>query len=62
MHVFHVRSGHDGATPLLLLHGWPGAPTEFLPMLDALVDPAAHGGEATDAFDVVVATVPGYGI
>ncbi|MFC7403480.1 epoxide hydrolase family protein [Georgenia alba] len=62
VHFFHVRSGHDGATPLLLLHGWPGAPTEFLPMLDALVDPTAHDGDPDDVCDVVVATIPGFGI
>lgn len=62
VHFFHVRSGHEGATPLLLLHGWPGAPTEFLPMIEALVDPVAHGGAAEDAFDVVVPTIPGFGI
>ena len=62
MHFFHVRSTHHGATPLLLLHGWPGAPTEFLPMVEALVDPVSHGGTAEDAFDVVMATVPGFGI
>ncbi|WP_256840443.1 epoxide hydrolase family protein [Ornithinimicrobium faecis] len=61
-HFFHVRSEHEGATPLLLLHGWPGAPTEFLPMVAALVDPVSHGGEAADAFDVVIATIPGFGI
>ncbi len=62
VHFFHVRSEHAGAAPLLLLHGWPGAPTEFLPMVDALVDPTAHGGKAEDAFDVVIPTIPGFGI
>lgn len=62
VHFFHVRSGHEGARPLLLLHGWPGAPTEFLPMVEALVDPVAHGGAAADAFDVVIPTIPGFGI
>jgi epoxide hydrolase len=62
VHFFHVRSRQERATPLLLLHGWPGAPTEFLPMVDALVDPASHDGEAEDAFDVVIATIPGFGI
>lgn len=62
VHFFHVRSEHEGATPLLILHGWPGAPTEFLPMVDALVDPASNGGEAEDAFDVVIATIPGFGL
>lgn len=61
-HFFHVRSAHPDATPLLLLHGWPGAPTEFLPMVPALVDPVGHGGTAAEAFDVVVPTVPGFGI
>ncbi|HLR95600.1 MAG TPA: epoxide hydrolase [Jiangellaceae bacterium] len=62
VHFFHVRSEHEGATPLLLLHGWPGAPTEFLAMVDALVNPVAHGGTGEDAFDVVVPTIPGFGI
>lgn len=62
VHFFHVRSEQAGATPLLLLHGWPGAPTEFLPMVDPLVDPARHGGVAEDAFDVVIPTIPGFGI
>ena len=62
VHFFHVRAERDGATPLLLLHGWPGSPTEFLPMIDALVDPVSHDGAAEDAFDVVIATIPGFGI
>lgn len=62
IHFFHVRSPHPGATPLLLVHGWPGSPTEFLPMIDALVDPTSHGGAPEDAFDVVVPTIPGFGV
>lgn len=62
VHFFHVRSTVEGATPLLLLHGWPGAPTEFLPMIEGLVDPAAHGGDESQAFDVVIPTIPGFGI
>ncbi|WP_413449847.1 epoxide hydrolase family protein [Georgenia phoenicis] len=62
LHFFHVRSEHEGATPVLLLHGWPGAPTELLPMVDPLVDPGAHGGEPDEACHVVVATIPGFGI
>ncbi len=62
VHFFHVRSAQADATPLLLLHGWPGAPTEFLPMIGPLVDPLAYGGDAGEAFDVVVPTIPGFGI
>ncbi|WP_232498987.1 epoxide hydrolase family protein [Agromyces humatus] len=62
VHFFHVRSANHGATPLLLLHGWSGAPTEFLPMIDPLVDPDSHGGESEDSFDVVIATIPGFGV
>lgn len=62
VHFFHVRSPHAEATPLLLVHGWPGSPTEFLPMIDALVDPTGHGGAPADAFDVVIPTIPGFGI
>lgn len=62
MHFFHIRSEREGATPLLMIHGWPGAPTEFLPMVEALVDPVSHGGAIEDAFDVVIVTIPGFGI
>ncbi len=59
VHFFHIRARREGATPLLLLHGWPGAPTELLPMADALAKPPSP---ADEAFDVVVATIPGFGI
>ncbi len=61
IHFLHVRSGIDGALPLLLLHSWPGSPVEFLRLIGPLTDPVAHGGEAGDAFDVVVPSIPGFG-
>ncbi|MCX5121886.1 epoxide hydrolase [Micromonospora sp. NBC_00362] len=61
VHFLHVRSQVPGATPLLLTHGWPSTGFEFVDIIDALVDPAAHGGDAADAFHVVVPTIPGYG-
>ncbi len=62
VHFLHVRSPEPGALPLLLTHGWPSSSVEFLRVLAPLTDPAAHGGEAGDAFDVVVPTLPGYGL
>lgn len=59
VHFIHVRSGEASALPLLLTHGWPGSIVEFLDVIGPLVDPVAHGGEAADAFDVVVPTIPG---
>jgi len=61
VHFLHVRSGHPGATPLLLLHGWPGSIVEFLDMIGPLTDPAAHGGDPADAFHLVIPSLPGYG-
>ncbi|MCD9624385.1 epoxide hydrolase family protein [Rhabdothermincola salaria] len=61
VHFLHVRSPHDDATPLLLTHGWPGSFVEFLDLLGPLSDPEAHGGDAADAFHVVVPSMPGYG-
>jgi microsomal epoxide hydrolase len=60
IHFVHARSGHAGARPLLLVHGWPGSVVEFLDVLPRLVDPAAHGGDAADAFHVVAPSLPGY--
>ena len=56
-----MRSPHEGALPLLLTHGWPGSVVEFLKVIGPLVDPPAHGGESSDAFDVVCPSLPGYG-
>jgi epoxide hydrolase len=61
IHFIHVRSEHDGATPLLLAHNYPGSSIDYLDMIDALVNPVAHGGAAEDAFDVVIPDAPGYG-
>jgi pimeloyl-ACP methyl ester carboxylesterase len=60
IHFIHVRSAIEDATPLLLLHGWPGSFVEFLDVIDSLVDPVAHGGAEADAFHVVVPSLPGF--
>jgi pimeloyl-ACP methyl ester carboxylesterase len=61
LHFLHVRSAHEGATPLLLAHTYPGSVLDFLDMIGPLVDPVAHGGRAEDAFDVVIPSMPGFG-
>jgi pimeloyl-ACP methyl ester carboxylesterase len=61
IHFVHVRSAEAGATPLLLLHTYPGSFAEFLDMIGPLTDPVAHGGRAEDAFHVVVPSMPGFG-
>jgi pimeloyl-ACP methyl ester carboxylesterase len=61
IHLLHVRSPHPGALPLVLTHGWPGAIVEFLKVIGPLTDPAAHGGDAADAFHLVCPSLPGYG-
>ncbi|RSN15174.1 epoxide hydrolase [Streptomyces sp. WAC 05977] len=61
IHYLHVRSPHPDALPLVLTHGWPGSVFEFLDVLGPLTDPVAHGGDAADAFHVVVPSLPGYG-
>jgi pimeloyl-ACP methyl ester carboxylesterase len=61
VHFLHVRSAGPAATPLLLLHGWPGSVVEFLDMIGPLTDPAAHGGDPAGAFHVVIPSLPGYG-
>jgi pimeloyl-ACP methyl ester carboxylesterase len=61
VHFIHVKSGHDGALPLMLTHGWPGSIIEMLEAIGPLTDPTAHGGRAEDAFDLVVPSIPGYG-
>jgi pimeloyl-ACP methyl ester carboxylesterase len=57
----HVRSRESNALPLILTHGWPGSPLEFLKVIGPLTDPVAYGGRAEDAFDVVIPAIPGYG-
>ena len=61
VHFVHVRSPEPGALPLVLTHGWPGSIVEFLDVIGPLTDPAAHGGDAADAFHVVVPSLPGFG-
>ena len=61
IHFFHVRSPEPGALPLILTHGWPSSPVEFIKLIGPLTDPRAHGGDPADAFDVVLPSLPGYG-
>ena len=61
LHFIHVRGNGPSPMPLLMLHGWPSSFVQMLPMLSLLTNPSAHGGDAADAFDVVVASLPGYG-
>jgi pimeloyl-ACP methyl ester carboxylesterase len=61
IHFIHVRSKHEGALPLIVTHGWPGSPIEQLKIVDPLTDPTAHGGSASDAFHLVIPSMPGYG-
>ena len=61
IHFLHVRSPHPDAMPLLLTHGWPGSVIEFLDVIGPLTDPVAHGGDARDAFHVVIPSLPGFG-
>ena len=61
IHFIHVRSPHENALPLIITHGWPGSVVEMLNVVGPLTDPTAHGGDAEDAFDVVVPSMPGYG-
>jgi pimeloyl-ACP methyl ester carboxylesterase len=61
VHFIHVRSPHDDALPLIMTHGWPGSVIELLETVGPLTDPTAHGGEAGDAFHLVLPSLPGYG-
>jgi pimeloyl-ACP methyl ester carboxylesterase len=61
IHFIHVRSRHQNALPLIVTHGWPGSVIELLGVIGPLTDPAAHGGSAGDAFDLVIPSLPGYG-
>jgi epoxide hydrolase len=62
MHAFHIRSPEPNAVPLVLLHGWPSSSLEYLKIFDPLVNPSAHGGQASDAFHIIAPTVPGFGL
>src|SRR5687768_11458280 len=61
IHFIHVRSKHENALPVIITHGWPGSIIEQLKVVDPLVNPTAHGGKASDAFHVVIPSMPGYG-
>ncbi|MDQ7907129.1 epoxide hydrolase [Phytohabitans sp. ZYX-F-186] len=61
LHFLHVRSAVEGATPLMLIHGWPGSVVEFLDVIGPLTDPAAHGGDPAAAFHLVIPSLPGHG-
>ena len=61
IHFLHIRSEHQDALPLIMTHGWPGSVIELLETVDPLTDPTAHGGQAEDAFDLVLPSIPGYG-
>src|SRR5437762_9216886 len=61
IHFIHVRSKHENALPLIVTHGWPGSVVEQMKIIDPLTNPTAHGGNASDAFHVVIPSMPGYG-
>ena len=61
IHFIHVRSEHEDALPLIVLHGWPGSIIEQLKIIDPLTNPTAHGASASDAFHLVIPSMPGYG-
>jgi pimeloyl-ACP methyl ester carboxylesterase len=60
-HFVHVRSKHEDALPLIVTHGWPGSIIEQLKIVEPLTDPTAHGGKASEAFHLVIPSLPGYG-
>jgi pimeloyl-ACP methyl ester carboxylesterase len=61
IHFIHVRSKHENALPLVVTHGWPGSIIEQLKIVDPLTNPTAHGASASDAFHLVIPSIPGYG-
>ena len=61
IHFIHVRSKHENALPVIVTHGWPGSIIEQLKIIDPLTNPTAHGASASDAFHVVIPSMPGYG-
>ena len=61
IHFVHVRSKHENALPVIVAHGWPGSIIEQLKIADPLTNPTAHGASESDAFDVVIPSMPGYG-
>ena len=61
IHFIHVRSQHENALPLIVTHGWPGSIIEQMKIIEPLTNPTAHGGSASDAFHLVIPSMPGYG-
>jgi pimeloyl-ACP methyl ester carboxylesterase len=61
IHFIHVRSRHENALPLIVTHGWPGSIIEQLKIIDPLTNPTAHGADASDAFHLVIPSLPGFG-
>ncbi|WP_171113629.1 MULTISPECIES: epoxide hydrolase [Streptomyces] len=61
IHFIHARSKHENALPLIVTHGWPGSIVEQMKIIEPLTDPTAHGGSASDAFHLVIPSMPGYG-
>jgi hypothetical protein len=61
IHFIHVRSKQENALPLIVTHGWPGSVLEQLKIVDPLTNPTAHGASASDAFHLVIPSIPGYG-
>ena len=61
IHFIHVRSKHANALPLIVTHGWPGSVIEQMKIVGPLTDPTAHGASASDAFHLVIPSIPGYG-
>jgi pimeloyl-ACP methyl ester carboxylesterase len=61
IHFIHVRSKHETALPLIVTHGWPGSVVEQLKIIEPLTNPTAHGGSASDAFHLVIPSIPGFG-
>ena len=61
IHFIHVQSKHENALPLIVTHGWPGSIIEQLKIIAPLTDPTSHGGSASDAFHLVIPSMPGYG-
>ena len=61
IHFIHVRSKHEDALPMIVTHGWPGSVVEQLKIIDPLTNPTAHGASASDAFHLVIPSMPGYG-
>ena len=62
IHFIHVKSRHENALPLIMTHGWPGSVIELIDTVGPLTDPTAHGGDPADAFNLVLPSLPGYGL